>query len=1310
MLLNSKIIAKMDISSMQTCELCPEQIFLSQMELDHHKSSHQAENESVRNITSTKLAQLKKTKKILSAKFKAIKNEVSLMCKWNAHDEKAVGLLEKELVSLKQQIDEKDTVIKLFSDNQVKSATNDLVYEFKKRLDAEYGELMRRTIKRDQPQTSSSNLSISAGPSKEHSSSNCTCATAETNLEKFSEEVSELKEKLSESTALVQDMTLKNQEVEGDLAQAVEALESSNITIRHMMQDKEKIEARLHANEEKIKKQYELIQDHEKRSPSVEIQEKIALLHEQLTATDAELVHLMECVDEKESDLAHAHGEQKMMENENVILTQLIDELREEQKEMCLQWEDEMKELLSKQRSLEQENQSLLCKLADYEVASRDQTVKIDQLTLYVEELECHKAQDKEQIALLTAERDELKQNLISLQQTHEKCIAEKQKLMASSEKSVEDMRLKMQKYLDDEKETSQELQANLEEQLKELRRKHRTEISKYDGEMLNLQNTIEDLEKEINIAKALPKVDTGKVKSLKKDLSDANFQLSKKAELENTVEELRQDLNSTQRSLDVANSRKDSFRKEISELKESLDTEIGKTSDFRRQRDLAEKKFNNRQQQLARAEEDVATIKTQFVSLKKQLALKDTEHQIEIERLMVQINDLQIEKDHAQKSVCENQKLQSDIAKITSENETLSIEVSNKNKSEKNLTDEIKCLTKKVQRLDVVSAGNEKLTSQNEALCAEISNMKELEKSHVEEIQSLTIKINDLEKLQQSAPSKDKLLHLEEELASAKEQQEEIIFTNDKIKKQYNAAKNKLATSLDETEHLKEKSLQAEKLTKDTELLLEKKHKELEAKTTKLQKQDREISQFLDQRSDLKSKITKVVKNSEKLKMAKELAEQKLKEEKIRTTELGEIVNELRDKDHKATEVLLFEEQRKRSDLEGIIDQMKLRDHQTHKELTSEKQKTSKLEQMVIQMKAEMEAIKMANQSSKADEFSQRTEETVEQPIPLFPAKGETSGKQQTRIVNDDFLDGVSACSSEEEEEITPTASQISLSGEIPEQADRDESIIDDDEQRQPQQVSENVDFYSSDDDLNTALVRKETVVYRTSPLVPSNDDEHDIEIPKRQLSEKIINGFEKSHNEDFGDLSGKYVKVISEKPSLDASVTHNHASLPDLVLNNSVNSSDSDVSLKADSSSSESLPSSGSSSSESINKSSNASKRNKKENKKSKKITNKHMPIHFSNNTSPGESQKGEEHSNHKMLDDKSNNKRTPKADGNRKLKSSGAKTQPIVSQGANIRRLSAVFSKETITPVVTHKCFPQPSKISSIKEKFENLGCRD
>ena len=119
MLLNSQKIKQMDISSTKTCSICPEKIFTSQMQLDQHISVNHGETNQDRNIS--RLLQLKNAKKILTAKFFAIKNELRLMFKKNVNNTKVVGLLEQEMVSLKHQIADKDADIKLFSEYQKKS-------------------------------------------------------------------------------------------------------------------------------------------------------------------------------------------------------------------------------------------------------------------------------------------------------------------------------------------------------------------------------------------------------------------------------------------------------------------------------------------------------------------------------------------------------------------------------------------------------------------------------------------------------------------------------------------------------------------------------------------------------------------------------------------------------------------------------------------------------------------------------------------------------------------------------------------------------------------------------------------------------------------------------------------------------------------------------------------------------------------------------------------------------------------------------------------------------------------------------------
>ena len=101
--------------------------------------------------------------------------------------------------------------------------------------------MIRRALECDQPQSSASSSSIVAGPSKVTSSELTNkYAAVEANIEKVFKEVSDLNRKLSESTALVQDMTHKNQELEDDLKKAVQALESSKTTIQQMDLDKKR--------------------------------------------------------------------------------------------------------------------------------------------------------------------------------------------------------------------------------------------------------------------------------------------------------------------------------------------------------------------------------------------------------------------------------------------------------------------------------------------------------------------------------------------------------------------------------------------------------------------------------------------------------------------------------------------------------------------------------------------------------------------------------------------------------------------------------------------------------------------------------------------------------------------------------------------------------------------------------------------------------------------------------------------------------------------------------------------------------------
>ncbi|XP_066913818.1 early endosome antigen 1-like [Clytia hemisphaerica] len=867
------------------------------------------------------------------------------------------------------------------------------------------------------------------------------------NAEKISQEASDLHQKFTQSSLLLEDLNNKNKLVVNDLAQAIHSLDSSKITISKLTEDKNVMEAKFRQNLTKIAEQSKLIEELEHRPTSKireEMDEKIRLLSEQLTATDAELENHLKIIEQQDMELENAYkgtttlNEQiGFLQHENTIFNQLLEEAKQESFEKCAEWETQMKDLQISHDSLARENHDLLCRLKDYEVANDDQAAKMEQLKVHVEELETQKIKDEERISLLVAERDELKAKLAAIQDEHSKCAEQKEDLRISFERSLEEekqsselaldrMRQDMQKLSAEETEKSKQLQTELDEksiqlqneisflkgevssksseleqltqQLQELQSKYEEESTRHIEQHETLNKTIINLETELATTKAQPKVDVEKIKTLEDALSEVSDKLkdsqSTKVDLEYLITDLRQDLLSGQRALDVANARatqltnerellekehskmvenlrsefeekrvevenilkikekeseehvvnlksseskQTSLRKEIVELKNQLEGETAKANDMRRQKDLAEKKFLNRQEQLAMAEESVCNFRNQLAELKKQQSVRDDEHQVKIEELSTKICSLEKEGNRVDDEISSNQKLTIDNAKLTSEVKTLS---------------------------------------------AELSEKKILERTNVDEIQSLTAKIHRLEiKLETNGgTSKQKVFDLEEELSKLRQQHKDAVFNADTFTHKLTTSEEELASSRDEVKYLQEKVAHCEMLVKDSESQLEKKQKEIEIKNTKLRKQDNEITRFLDQRSELKAKITNLVRSTDAHKMAKELAEQKLKEEKMRSSELEEIVNELQEEaghlsgSGEDIAAQLEDEKLKTSQLEDTL--TKLRDHSEESRICVERVQQELKDE---KLRADDEKAKAVDEKRRADNEKKRADNLEE-------------------------------------------------------------------------------------------------------------------------------------------------------------------------------------------------------------------------------------------------------------------------------------------------------------------------------------------
>uniref|UniRef100_A0A7M6DQX0 Uncharacterized protein n=1 Tax=Clytia hemisphaerica TaxID=252671 RepID=A0A7M6DQX0_9CNID len=921
----------MDAPDMQTCHFCDgKPTFFTSLEFNQHQSSFHMDVDQ--KMIKDKLELLKTSKTNLVNKTTVIKDEIKLMRKHNLADESVIGLLQHELTSLKMKIQEKNQDIKMFNEYQKKSTSNQFVNDLTERLDKVYiNSISHRAFEADPAPTPT------------------TVSTASSVDEDLSHETSLLRQKLSESSFLIEDLTEKSKVVETDLMKALESLDSSNLTVRQLTDEKKIIEADLYAKELKIEQQIKLIHDMESNSPSND-DEKFELLCERLAATDSEMMKLIEFVDQKNVDLEQAYNDHKLLENENSILVKLVEDLKEEQCERFSEWEKNVTGLKAELNDLEKEKLSLLCRLEDYEVASRNQVAKNDQLERLVAELEAQKADDKKHIFELTTERDSLKKQLHSLQLKYDDCVKESNQFKISYERSLQDN-------------------------------------------------------------------------------------------------------------------------------------------------------------------------------------------------------------------------------------------------------------------------------------------------------QSLKDKILDLQtRLESGGASKQRILQLEEDLASLRQKHNDATLRVDEMTHELNTSKEDLNSAKDEIKYLNDKIVHSDSLLRDTKLSLEKKEKEVQLKNTKLRKQDNEISQFLDQRSDLKSKITNLVKSTDKHRMAKELAEQKLKEEKMRSSELNEIVNELQDAEQcndQATETQLLVEQQKRMELEEALE--------------NEKQKTASLQEVIAKMQAEMEAMRTSNKSLEAVVQDQECLENPtskcsdddsgpSEPLPLMSPDFSYGNTKEDNIGR---ADEAFICSSDEEVP-TPKSSSTSLcDGSLMScgKEQKEKSISNSreenaDDNLTPLKVEEDdSDFCLSDDeDFGTPLVRKETVVFSASTV--TNDNEV-IQIPKRRWGEKYMKGESLSLDEEFGETSNKSPvenslasteksleltnRVPSEK-SIDQKSTmvtdKSDESCPDnlIEVESIVSSSDSSESENGDSStssSSEDLTSStGSiSSSKSLNKqfSSNSRSGNKKKKrcrKSSKKITNKNLP----------------------------------------------------------------------------------------------------
>ena len=155
MILNSKVLKKMDASCVNTCSLCPVPVgFFSKEDfLEHNQEFH-------RNLIADKLKELESSKKEMSEKLVTIKGELRNLYKKDLAKKETVELVQHEIQLLKRKIKEKDRDIKQFRiilhnerckqrqqrqqqhQQQQPTGTKQLVQHFKEKWDRDFHSLL----------------------------------------------------------------------------------------------------------------------------------------------------------------------------------------------------------------------------------------------------------------------------------------------------------------------------------------------------------------------------------------------------------------------------------------------------------------------------------------------------------------------------------------------------------------------------------------------------------------------------------------------------------------------------------------------------------------------------------------------------------------------------------------------------------------------------------------------------------------------------------------------------------------------------------------------------------------------------------------------------------------------------------------------------------------------------------------------------------------------------------------------------------------------------------------------------------------
>ena len=168
MVIKSAIAQKLDVSSMQTCILCPgTSTFFSNESLMTHNREFHRENK----VVFFKIQELEHARNELAEKLATMKMELRNLYKRNLAKKQTVELVKQEIELLKLKIKERDRDIKYFKsilpNERSASQPEELIHLFKQRMDKEFYKLLDSISKPSMVKYKEQNLQVSSSTTTE---------------------------------------------------------------------------------------------------------------------------------------------------------------------------------------------------------------------------------------------------------------------------------------------------------------------------------------------------------------------------------------------------------------------------------------------------------------------------------------------------------------------------------------------------------------------------------------------------------------------------------------------------------------------------------------------------------------------------------------------------------------------------------------------------------------------------------------------------------------------------------------------------------------------------------------------------------------------------------------------------------------------------------------------------------------------------------------------------------------------------------------------------------------------------------------